>query len=233
MRRSRLFDVPFALVFSVLSSVSNASLVVPDGLSPGDKYHVIFVSSTSRDSSSSNISDYDAHVQAAAEAAGIGASAGIDWLAVGSTPTLDAIDHLSPLSTSDAPVYNQNGDLVASSFTALWGGTIQNAINYTEAGVLEQPTATPWVWTGTASDGTGDIDQELGGIDFFHVTVGSFERTDSQWITSGSLRQSLEWRVYGLSEEITISSVPVPAAVWLFGSGLLGLVGIARSKKTA
>ena len=27
--------------------------------------------------------------------------------------------------------------------------------------------------------------------------------------------------------------VPVPAAVWLFGSGLLGLVGIARRKKTA
>jgi hypothetical protein len=28
-----------------------------------------------------------------------------------------------------------------------------------------------------------------------------------------------------------VSSVPVPAAVWLFGSGLLGLIGIARRKK--
>jgi len=28
-----------------------------------------------------------------------------------------------------------------------------------------------------------------------------------------------------------VSAVPVPAAVWLFGSGLLGLVGIARRKK--
>lgn len=28
-----------------------------------------------------------------------------------------------------------------------------------------------------------------------------------------------------------ISAVPVPAAVWLFGSGLLGLVGVARRKK--
>ena len=29
------------------------------------------------------------------------------------------------------------------------------------------------------------------------------------------------------------SEVPVPAAVWLFGSGLLGLVGVARRKKVA
>ena len=28
-----------------------------------------------------------------------------------------------------------------------------------------------------------------------------------------------------------LSSVPIPAAVWLFGSGLLGLVGVARRKK--
>ena len=31
----------------------------------------------------------------------------------------------------------------------------------------------------------------------------------------------------------TPAAVPVPAAVWLFGSGLLGLVGIARRKKKA
>lgn len=29
----------------------------------------------------------------------------------------------------------------------------------------------------------------------------------------------------------TVTAVPVPAAVWMFGSGLLGLVGIARRKK--
>lgn len=30
---------------------------------------------------------------------------------------------------------------------------------------------------------------------------------------------------------VQMSPVPVPAAVWLFGSGLLGLVGLARRKK--
>ena len=31
----------------------------------------------------------------------------------------------------------------------------------------------------------------------------------------------------------TVSAVPVPAAVWLFGSGLIGLAGFARRKKSA
>lgn len=30
---------------------------------------------------------------------------------------------------------------------------------------------------------------------------------------------------------LSVSSVPVPAAVWLFGSGLIGLIGLARRKK--
>ena len=37
--------------------------------------------------------------------------------------------------------------------------------------------------------------------------------------------QSVTWAVVA-------PEVPIPAAVWLFGSGLLGLVGIARRKKT-
>jgi hypothetical protein len=37
------------------------------------------------------------------------------------------------------------------------------------------------------------------------------------------------WTVY----DGDVSTVPVPAAVWLFGSGLVGLVAVARSKKAA
>lgn len=35
------------------------------------------------------------------------------------------------------------------------------------------------------------------------------------------------------SQTVQLATVPIPAAVWLFGSGLLGLVGISRRKKAA
>lgn len=37
----------------------------------------------------------------------------------------------------------------------------------------------------------------------------------------------------GATEEGLPSAVPVPAAAWLFGSGLLGMLGVARRKKPA
>jgi hypothetical protein len=34
-----------------------------------------------------------------------------------------------------------------------------------------------------------------------------------------------------ISADVEVPQVPVPAAVWLFGSGLLGLIGVARRRK--
>ena len=48
------------------------------------------------------------------------------------------------------------------------------------------------------------------------------------WI-EGIVTDDLNWSQVGQS--YAVSAVPIPAAVWLFGSGLLGLVGMARRKK--
>lgn len=56
-------------------------------------------------------------------------------------------------------------------------------------------------------------------IDFLTATVTDAAGNEDQ--------ATLELRGVG------IAPIPIPAAFWLFGSGLLGLVGIARRKKAA
>lgn len=51
-----------------------------------------------------------------------------------------------------------------------------------------------------------------------------FEDTNAIWTFSA--------QGTGSSYSMTITAVPVPAAVWLFGSGLIGLIAIARRKTT-
>jgi len=75
------------------------------------------------------------------------------------------------------------------------------------------------------------------GIDFDLVGPGAFSVTDTlpaQPGTPYSLEIGAEIFHPG-ADQITsfgalLTPVPVPAAVWLFGSGLLGLLGIARRK---
>ena len=52
----------------------------------------------------------------------------------------------------------------------------------------------------------------------------------------GFANEAFDWGPSGVFYDnlnfAEVSAVPVPAAVWLFGSGLLGLVGVARRKKS-
>jgi hypothetical protein len=238
MDNSRLLTVVSAFTLALLATTVQAALIVPAGLNNGDAYHVIFVSSTVRDATSTNIADYDTHVQAAAEAAGIGSTAGVNWLAVGSTETVDAINHISPLFTdpNTVPIYNQNGQLVASSLNDLANSAtlLSNPILYDEYGV---PLDTS-VWTGTFQNGLVKytnfwLGRLIGTSPLQFVEYGTSNSITAAWVNNGGSNRTNAFSLYGISQEIIVGAVPVPAAVWLFGSGLLGLIGVARRKKAA
>lgn len=58
------------------------------------------------------------------------------------------------------------------------------------------------------------------------ISGNGLDLTPTQWTLSADFD---EVEMIG-SYSMTITAVPVPAAVWLFGSGLIGLIGIARRK---
>jgi hypothetical protein len=54
------------------------------------------------------------------------------------------------------------------------------------------------------------------------ISGNGYDLTPTQWTLSANAT--------GNSYSMTVTAVPIPAAIWLFGSGLLGLIGIARKK---
>lgn len=71
--------------------------------------------------------------------------------------------------------------------------------------------------------GFGDACTDIGLVDFLLDSNGNFS-------VSGSIPFDI-----GTGGQLTpagVSTVPVPAAAWLFGTGLIGLFGLARRKKS-
>lgn len=101
--------------------------------------------------------------------------------------------------------------------------------------------------TGVVDDALGTISMDLSSWFANHMTMdqnlGSANATgngdantgfyDLSWTAiltqGGGAGGTVTWDLQG--QVLQTSAVPVPAAVWLFSSGLLGLIGIARRKK--
>jgi len=84
----------------------------------------------------------------------------------------------------------------------------------------------------TIFDGMG-----LLGSDNFVLSASQVnsDNGNDEWAFQGFAADAGTYSYFDPTDMITsgIAVVPVPAAVWLFGSGLLGLVGMARRKKAS
>ncbi|MCA9216183.1 MAG: hypothetical protein KDB27_24110, partial [Planctomycetales bacterium] len=111
-----------ALVAAIVSFPCNASIMIPDGLEPGDTYQLVFNSSRSISATSSDIETYNRFVQSVADRAGLGDSEGITWSAIVSTADVDARDNA--IVGFDTPVYNFNMEKVATGYDDMWDGRL-------------------------------------------------------------------------------------------------------------
>jgi hypothetical protein len=222
--------------FLVGGSIAHAAPIFPF-VTPGDTYQLVFVTSTFTDATSSDIGDYNAFVQAAADAAGIGQGStvlGVDapnisWTAIGSTSTVNARDNALVVGQ----VFNLAAEVVATSFTDMWDGTLQNAIAYNEFGV--GGVGPNFAYTGSFADGTRHINC-LGcqGTGSAGVRAG-FRTSATNWITFTDSGPLTLLPIYALSEVLDytgtpINVIPEPSTALLLGLGLTGLAAKGRRR---
>ena len=146
-------------------------ITVPPGLQPGDKYRLVFVTSTTTDGTSSNIGYYNAFVSDVAAASSL-SSLGTTWTAVGSTASVNAEDNTgtNPSAGVGYPVYDLAGHLVAANNTALSTSPEYPypIVAYTETGDFLQTQV--WTWYGRLG-GIADTSYPLGSS-FGYSVVG-------------------------------------------------------------
>ena len=186
----------------------------PAGIGYGDSFRLLFVSSTTRNATSTDINDYNQHV---INAAGAGHSA-IQALkngfrAIASTEAVDARDNAGLTATGVRIYWLGSNDKVADNNGDLLDGTWDNETAKNESG---QARSASFVWTGSTDGGieltlSGDS-LALGGNgvgDTGHVGIGRPNNTNGTPLAStvhGSRTSDLP--LYALSQ---VLRVPQPA----------------------
>jgi hypothetical protein len=215
--------VPFVLISH--SAALAAVVTLPPGLSPGDSYRLVFVTTGLFRTTPTDIGVYDSYVTAQAAESPALAALGTEWRVLGSTPVINAALHTdtNPAISAGVPIYNLAGQLVASGNADLWDGTLAHGIATDQSGNLVNQK----VFTGTAADGTALAGFELGS-NTSRVQYGQADLANSGWT-------SIDWggslaglHLYGISDPITV--VPEPST-WLLVASAGWVAGVRRRRR--
>ena len=146
----------------------------PADIAAGEQFRLMFVSSTTRDATSTDIADYNTFVSTRA-AAGVTAmqTYANDFTALVSTASVNArTNTLTRATDTDAPIYRARSgtvsanDRVAVDYADFYDGTWPtSAIGYDESGNLVN-IGQQHFWTGTNVDGTTHATEFMGASSF-------------------------------------------------------------------
>ena len=201
------------------TSVSASWSLIPSGLSVGDQFRLIFLSSTRRDADTSGISAYNTFVQGRAAAGHTDIqSYSSGFRVVGCTGSVDARDN-TKTTGAGVPIYWLNGNKVADDYSDFYDGSWdeeRNTQDRNESGNtgLNTSDSDNYPFTGCKHDGTearssSNISEAL---DKNQVRVGRPNSTDtgngpiSSTGSTSTAGRALERPMYGLSEIFRVVS---------------------------
>ena len=212
-----------------------AIITTPTGLSAGDQYRLVFVTSTTSAAISTNIATYNTFVNDLAGTAGLNTIAGTvegstTWTAIGSTDTVNAIDNTGTTGAGTGiSIWRLDDTAIATSYTDLWDGSIGNFLNVDETG-----DGTSYgnnvVWTGSTKAGVADGSLTLGNSGASSVNMGKTNLSNASWIDRGIPFDGADsYHLYAMSDVLTV--VPEPSSFALLGGLLsLGFVMVRRRR---
>ncbi len=228
-----------------IASICDAQLVLqPEGLEPGDQYRLIFTTSQKRDATSANIDDYNNFVQSVADSSPEVAAWGLEWRAIVSTPTVDAVGNTgTDWRVEDGiPIYRVDGALAYEDNHDLWlieqfdqAHSVPLDVDEFGHQIMPDPreASNIVVFTGTNEAGTKapiDIDVELRGLGASSVVSTGWGNgpdpaarfsTDSDFVDA-------EHHFYAISTVLT--TVPEPQAGTLLLCAVVG-IGAIRNRR--
>lgn len=222
----------------LLPSICLAVPITNPGLASGTQYRLAFITSGTTTATSTDITTYDDFVQSAADAVPELLALGTTWQVIGSTATVDAIDHTGTGTGlgSTVPIYLLDAQLLVIKGLDLWNDDLFTEFSTNEDG---QSAPGPGVaaWTGTGTSGAGINGCELGGLscsftgDDPGVIFGEPETGGWGWVFVGGAGGEAPASLYALSDVLTVPA-PEPRSTALLTLAFVALLLMRRARTT-
>ena len=204
-------------VFTIATPVLNDWSLKPSGLGVGDRFRLIFLSSTKRNGSSTNRADYNSFIQgrAAAGHADILAYSS-SFSAVGCTEDTDARDNTGTTYTSTdkgVPIYWLDGARVANQYEDFYDGNWDNETNPKDESGANGPDTdltTNYPITGCNHNGTEKfVSGNSKALGTTSITVGVLDASNLNYgplSSNDTAAPSANRPMYGLSPVFTVAA---------------------------